>query len=58
MANGVGFSGEGGIEIDLFDGNFKMTVNSYGECFGFVKGVEAVLNHMLLPKRKRAAIAA
>ena len=44
-SNGV-FSG-GGINVSLFDGKYGITVNSYGECCGFVRGVEAVLNHMV-----------
>jgi hypothetical protein len=52
--NGVGFSGgggssEGGIEVSLFGGKYARTVNRYG--WGFVKGVEAVLNHVtVIPK--------
>jgi hypothetical protein len=51
-SNGVGFSGGwgnrryGGIEIDLFGGRYQETFNTYDQCLGFVKAVEAVLGHM------------
>ena len=50
-SNGVGFSGggtngEGGIDIYLFGGRYQRTVNTYDQCWGFVKGVEAVLSQM------------
>ncbi len=50
-AHGVGYIGHeihggGGIEVSLFDGKYAISVNRYEECWGFVKGVEAVLNHM------------
>ncbi len=56
--DGVGFSGNGGIEVSLFGGKYAITVNRYEECWGFVRGVEAVLNHMIPPKRKPATEAA
>lgn len=34
-----------GIHVSLF-GKYKSTIHSGEECWGFVKGVEAVLNHM------------
>jgi len=43
--NGTG-SGDGGIEISLFDKKYRATVNSRPECYGFVKGVETVLNRI------------
>jgi hypothetical protein len=51
-ANGVGFiawgvSGRGGIEVSLFDGKYETTVNRYEECWAYVKGVEAVLDHVI-----------
>jgi hypothetical protein len=47
-SDGVGFGTYGdGIEVSLFDGKYSMTVHRYEECWGFVKGVEAVLNHMI-----------
>jgi hypothetical protein len=52
-SNGT-FSG-GGMDVILFDGNYKATLNSYEACLGFVKGVEAVLNHLLLSKKKSAS---
>jgi hypothetical protein len=63
IALGVGFSscadrGHGGIEVSLFDGAYTITVNSNAECWGFVKGVEAVLNHMMPPKKKAVTEAA
>ena len=33
-----------GIEISLFDGNYRTTVHNYKAVLGFVMGVEAVLN--------------
>jgi hypothetical protein len=45
-SNGTGFTNSGGIEISLFDDKYRTVVNSYNECWGFVRGVQAVLNHM------------
>jgi len=45
-SEGVGFGNYGGIEISLFDGKYRATLNRYEECRGFVRGVESVLNHM------------
>jgi len=50
-SNGVGFSGggtraEGGIEIYLFGGRYQQTVETSDQCWGYIKGVEAVLDHM------------
>ena len=42
----VGTGNLGGIEISLFDGKYQATVNTYDKCFGFVMGVETVLNRM------------
>jgi hypothetical protein len=44
---GVGFSGYGGIEISLFGGKYQHTATRYEECWGFVKGVESVLRHVI-----------
>jgi hypothetical protein len=46
QSRGVGFENDGGIDIWLFDGKYQITAHSYPECFGFVQGVQAVLNHM------------
>jgi hypothetical protein len=35
-----------GISISLFGGRYEAEVHSYDECVGFIKGVEAVLNHL------------
>ena len=35
----------GGIEVWLYGGKYSRTVSTSQECFGFVKGVEAVLQH-------------
>jgi hypothetical protein len=48
QSDGVGFAGYGGIDISLFDGKYRTTVNRYEECWGFVQGVQAVLNHMMI----------
>ena len=40
----------GGIEVDLFDEKYVTFASTYQECFGFVKGVQAVLNHMTFSK--------
>lgn len=45
-SNGTGMYSSGGIEISLFDGKYCATVSRYETAFGFVKGVETVLNHM------------
>lgn len=45
---------EYGRRVSLFDGKYSATVDTHDQAWGFVKGVEAVLNHMILPKKKRA----
>ena len=40
--------------IQLFDSKYAGNFNTHSECVAFVKGVEAVLNHML--KAKDAAV--
>jgi hypothetical protein len=45
----------GGIEVSLFDDRYRITVNRYEECWGFVKGVEAVLNRIIPSKKKAEA---
>jgi hypothetical protein len=58
-AQGVGFAGNGGIEVNLFDGKYRTFANRYEECKGFVNGVQSVLNHMVkLPQPKTASVAA
>jgi hypothetical protein len=39
-------TGAVGLDVDLFDGKYTASVNRYDQCWGFVKGVETVLNHM------------
>jgi hypothetical protein len=39
-----------GIEVNLFDEKYVTFASTYWECFGFVKGVQAVLNHMTFSK--------
>jgi len=34
------------IDISLFGGKYAISVDSYAKCWGFVKGVEAVLSHV------------
>lgn len=46
-SNGVGFDNYGGIDISLFEGKYRTTVNRYDACVGFIMGVETVLNHMI-----------
>jgi hypothetical protein len=36
----------GGIHISMFGERYVGSVNEYKHCWGFVKGVEAVLKHM------------
>ena len=55
ISHGVGFAGYGGIDICLFGGKYQGIVNTYNECWAFIKGVETVLNHMLPAKQKTAA---
>jgi hypothetical protein len=38
----------GGIHVSLFGGKYAASLNSYEECAGFIQGVEAVLNRMIL----------
>jgi hypothetical protein len=47
-SNGSGNGG--GIFVSLFDNKYATTVHHYEECRGFVKGVEAVLDHMVSAK--------
>jgi uncharacterized protein YraI len=54
-SEGVGFAGDGGIDVSLFDGKYARTLNRYEECWGFVKGVEAVLNHMVSVPAQRTS---
>jgi hypothetical protein len=51
-SNGVGRY-RGGISVELFDGKYRAQLKRYDECLGFVRGVEAVLNHMLPAKKKK-----
>ena len=44
--DGTGLSDYVGMEISLFDGKYRTSVNSRQECCGFVKGVESVLNRL------------
>jgi hypothetical protein len=48
----------GGIEVSLFDDTYQIMVNRYEEAWGFVKGVEVVLNRMIPTKSKPAIKAA
>jgi hypothetical protein len=41
-----GSASSGGRYIFLFNGNYTARCTGHDECVGFVKGVEAVLNHM------------
>jgi hypothetical protein len=36
-----------GRHVSLFDGKYKGNFESHAECEAFVKGVEAVLNHVV-----------
>jgi hypothetical protein len=47
QAGGVGFGNTGGIEVSLFDGKYRTEANRFEECWGFVRSVQAVLNHMV-----------
>jgi hypothetical protein len=46
-SRGVGFGNFGGIHVSLFDGKYRCELHRFEECWGFIKGVEAVLNHMV-----------
>jgi hypothetical protein len=35
-----------GIEISLFEDKYRAVVGTSDECLGFVRGVQAVLNHI------------
>ena len=59
-SEGVGTYRYGGITISLFGGKYTTTVRRYDQCWGFVKGVEAVLDHMIgkahrIPKESQSA---
>lgn len=43
---GTGFGNFGGMDVSLFDGKYRAELHKYDECVGFVRGVQAVLNHM------------
>jgi len=36
-----------GIRISLFDQKYQGVVSSYEECFGFISGVQSVLNRLV-----------
>ena len=38
--------------IQLFDSKYTSSFNTHSECVAFVKGVEAVLNHMTLTGKR------
>jgi hypothetical protein len=44
--------------IQLFDSKYTSSFNTHAECVAFVKGVEAVLNHMLKAKDLKSVKAA
>ena len=54
-SNGVGMYSGGGIQVSLFDDKYCITVSRYEECLGFIKGVEAVLRHMVSIQDRSAA---
>jgi hypothetical protein len=39
-----------GRTVSLFDGKYRGTFKDHDQCWAFAKGVEAVLNHMVLIK--------
>ena len=43
QSDGVGPDRSGGIGVNLFNGKYVISVRKYDQCWGFVKGVEAVL---------------
>jgi hypothetical protein len=45
----------GGRYIFLFEGKYSARCASHDECLGFVKGVEAVLNHMMATGDERSS---
>jgi hypothetical protein len=58
---GTGYAGFGGMRVSLFDGKYTAQLNRKAECKGFVRGVEAVLNHMVAvgrPAQARSSTAA
>jgi hypothetical protein len=59
----LGSTNSGGRYVFLFEGKYTARCISQDECLGFVKGVEAVLNHMIAigdgqSSEQRAAIEA
>ena len=52
---GVGYYNTGGLRVSLFDGKYVGTFDNRRACWGFVKGVEEVLNHMTSFKDQSAA---
>ena len=47
QSNAVGFGNSGGIRVTLFDGKYATELNSRDEVRGFIRGVQAVLNHVV-----------
>ncbi len=47
QSSGVGVAGLSGIEVSLFGGKYAINVSTTEECWGFVRGVETVLNHVI-----------
>ncbi len=54
QSGGVDSDGPGGIEVSLFGGKYAIKVNTSEECWGFVRGVEAVLRHVMTIAHQRA----
>lgn len=49
---------EFGRDVSLFDGKYSASLDTHDAAWGFVKGVEAVLNHMVSRKDAKASEAA
>ncbi len=58
MSYGVGPHRSGGIHVSLFGGKYDRYFRRYDQCVGFVKGVEAVLDHMTATGEQTAQAAA
>jgi hypothetical protein len=55
-SGGVGTYRVGGIQVSLFGGKYQGWLHTLDQCRGFLKGVEAVLEHMTrLPDSDRPA---
>jgi hypothetical protein len=40
--------------ISMMDGKYQGSFDTHDECYGFAKGIEAVINHLVAPSAKKS----